>query len=177
MSTFLSTYLTIHAATKAKQKLIADLLKCLDFSYPDISDIGEDELYLEQEGCGYEENLLPAVNMIRQMFIRKGVSDVDYSIDGYTDCDYGVYCFFEISYRNTVSYCRDIDLDTTEFDPEEGFDPEDVWEARERSLSTCPWDKLDNHWAVKNPVRDSFDEDALQKAEDVINIYLSSSMH
>ena len=176
MSTALSTDLTIHAATQTKRKLIADLLQCFDFNYPYILDFGEKGLNMVQEDCGYVENLLYTVNTIQQMFIKQGITDIEYSIDGCTDCDYGVYCVFEIVCSGTTSYCKDTDIDTTEL--EEGFDPDkplgEAIEAAKSTLKTLPWGRLDNHWAVENPVQGPFDKDALQKADDIISTYLSS---
>ena len=106
---------------------------------------------------------------------RRDIFDIEYSIDGYTDCDYGVYCVFEIVHSKNTTYCRDTEFDTTERDHmKEGFVPERFFEDANSRLNELPWCRLDEHWGVKNQICDTVDKDALQKANEIISAYLSS---
>ena len=124
------------------------------------------------------EHLLPAVDAICKCLAVRGLQDLAFSIDGNTDCDEGVYTVFEIRAGDGNTFCREADLDTNEMDPEEeGFDPADpLGDALERAseaLSAHSWTEIADHWVVRDPVREPFEEEALQKADEIISTYLS----
>lgn len=180
MSSAIATGLTIHADTREKRQLLADLLGCFDFDYPDVLDLEDAGLDLIQEDRGYVEHLLPAVDAICQSLAARGLNDLAFSIDGNTDCDYGVYCVFEIQVRDGEAYCRETELDMNEFDPEEaGADPDDdpldvALESASEALRECSWAEVEDHWAVQDPLRPPFTDNQLQKADAIISAYLSS---
>ena len=180
MSYNLSTDLTIHADNREKRQFLADLLGCYDFDYPSVFDYEDAGLGLSQEDRGYVEHLLPAVDAICQALAARGLKDLAFSIDGSTDCDYGVYCVFEIQVRDGEAYCRETELDTNEFDPEEaGADPDDdplsvALESASEDLQEHSWTEIGDHWAVQDPLRPPFEDDQLQKADEIISAYLST---
>lgn len=180
MSSAIATDLTIHADTREQRQFLADLLGCFDLDYPDVIDLEDAGLNLCQEDRGYVEHLLPAVDAISQSLAAHGLNDLAFSIDGNSDCDYGVYYVFEIQVRDGEAYCRETELDTNEFDPEEaGADPDDdplsvALEFASEALRECSWTEVEDHWAVQDPLRPPFTDDQLQKADEIISAYLSS---
>lgn len=172
------TTLTIHAGSQIVRQLIADLLYCFDFDEPEIDDNGDLGLKLVQEYCGYEENLLPALHEITRLFDENNLSETGFSIDGHTDCDYGVFCVFEIEHKNGKTRCRDADVDFNDEGEEEY--PDDtypdgftVFLMQTSGLKELDWIELEQHSAIQDPWRDAYDENAVQNAENVIAEYLS----